>query len=600
MACLGLLAVPASVATAQQCPAKGPADGAAQYPASPASYPETSHRYAVQYRLDDGDWTDARVYISEYGATNASPFIGFTTGYLLGFTSMSFVSIPARAGAHVELRVTKLWDTPFQETDHVAVRPAAKRIGAELRDGRVTIETTTGEDFAGDQFVLWWDRDGQQGGGIEGLAFFLDPPYDWPSGAVKTITSAADLADVSGVDTLVFEGFVAFEGDDPGGPGAQAFDVPANIDTIFLEPGAWVQGKFRFLQSGTGHARRVYGPGVLDVSRFNYRYRQCRNAVNDGVQDLRPYRPDGFPSISLPGTSAEPDWLVLDGIIVSDSQFTAIDNLANGVVNNVKLIGWNGDTDGFRLGLGARMSNVFVRTGDDSIEMWDNDITVQNATVWQNANGGVVNLGWGNTHLGQGGRIDGLYVVKMDWMEPPDQPNPDWEYDPSNPLKAQNNSVIDSLMIPGTHFGETHRSVYRNIYIDEAPRVLFSLKILPPDCDLKGIKDSTGCEAIDLSASSVLNLTIENVFTPQPTLYSSIGFQSLPDGSLSGTMDIQLINVWMLLADGTVTAITDDNSEDIGKVKTHGDAVDVDFHADHSQSGDREAREAKPRGFMSF
>jgi hypothetical protein len=36
---------------------------------------------------------------------------------------------------------------------------------------------------------------------------------------------------------------------------------------------------------------------------------------------------------------------------------------------------------------------VFVRSGDDSKMMWGSDIAVTNAAVWQNHNGGFVNLG---------------------------------------------------------------------------------------------------------------------------------------------------------------------------------------------------------------
>jgi len=54
----------------------------------------------------------------------------------------------------------------------------------------------------------------------------------------------------------------------------------------------------------------------------------------------------------------------------------------------------------------------FVRSGDDSKMMWGSDITVTNAAVWQNPNGGLVNLGWSNISTGGNCLNDGLYVVK--------------------------------------------------------------------------------------------------------------------------------------------------------------------------------------------
>jgi hypothetical protein len=606
------LAVFASVVAAQQCHrANDAADRAAIYPGTtanpspPSTYPLTSDRYAVQYKIDGGNRTDARVYISIYGGTNASPFQPFANYPSYPNTSMSFVSIPARPNANVQLRVTKLWDAPFLASDHVSVRPAAKKIDANLmRDGRVKILTRTEEDFAGEQFILWWDR-GTDGGAIQGLAFYLNPEYDTPTGSnVKVIHRASDLDHVSGYDTLDFEGFIAFDrGDDVEGTGAQVYQVPVNINNIFLAPDSWVQGKFRFEQSDESQVRRVYGPGVLDGSRFNYAFRQCR--LSDD------HRADGLESISVDGTPTHPDQLVLDGIIMSDNDFSAVAILNAGIVNNVKILGWNGNNDALRMGAGTRASNVFVRAGDDSLEMWGPSITVTNATVWQNATGGVVNLGWSDKFTGDFDLLDGLYVVRTDWQVPTTDPS--WKTDPADLLAHQNNAIIASLMVPGTVFGQVQPPVYRNIFVDDVPLVFLSLKILPPDCQLLGLKETgRGCPAIDLTQSSTVKLKIENVFTPQSAVLNSIGFQTLPacvptlppcfsyefpvgtqntfptDYKLTGTMDIDLTNVWVTLPDGRVKALTDANAESLGKLKTSGDNVNLDIDRHSERRRDRD------------
>jgi hypothetical protein len=582
-----LLAVFASVGVGQECPATDAADMTAIYPSTPLTYPMTSDRYAVQYNVNGGGWTNAQVYISVYGGTNSSPYEPFTNYPAYPNTSMSFVSIPAGAGANIQLRVTKLWDAPFLASDNVSIRPKAKAISAGLMsDGTVQISTWTSPNFAGEQFILWWNRS-TEGGGIQGLAFFLDPSYARPTGSnVKTIAAPTDLtSDLSAFDTLDFEGTIAVGGTGPEGPGAQAFTVPANIANVFLAQGAWVQGKLSFVQSGAGHVRRIYGPGVLDVSRFNYMWRQCRNSTVYPEHQI-----DGYPSVSWPGSPALPDTFVLDGIIVSDSDFSATDDLVNGVANNMKIIGWNVDTTGIEMGLGTSASNVFIRTGDDSLEMWDGSITVTNATVWQNANGGVVNLGWSNKYPGDYDLVDGLYVVKTDWSTPT---APSWVTDPTDLLNHQNNAVIASLMTPGTNFGTIQPPVYRNIYVDDTPQVLLSLKILPPDCDLIGLKTG-GCPAIDLTLPSVVNLQIENVFTPQSTVDNSIGFQTLPAGftydfpagtshtlaanyTLTGNMNIGLTNVIVELPNGTATPLTSANAAAVGQVTTNDNNVNVSY-----------------------
>jgi hypothetical protein len=590
-----LLAICASAANAQCLAASDAADLAAIYPGTaanpnpPSVYPLTSDRYAVQYKIDGGTWTDARVYISIYGGTTASPFQPSTKYAAYPNTSMSFVSITAHPNANVQLRVTKLWDRAFLTSDHVYVRPAAKAIPSVLMgDGSVEIFRKTAPNFAGEQFILWWNRSATEGGAIQGLAFFLNPQYDAPTGNVKLINSTSDLVDVSAYDTLDFESQIAFDaGTDVEGAGAQVYQVPVNINTIYLGPNAWVQGKFRFEQSNASHVRRIYGPGVLDGSLFNYAYRQCRSFDD--------HRADGLESISVDGTPEYPDQLVLDGIVAWDNDFSALAILSAGIVNNMKILGWNGNNDAYRMGAGTTASNVFVRAGDDSLELWGPSVTVTNATVWQNASGGVVNLGWLNIYPGDFDLVDGLYVVRTDWPDP--APDPSWQADQKDLLAHQDNGVIVSMMVPGTVFGKVQPPIYRNIFVDEAPRVLFSLKILPPDCDLAGLKVSGGCPAIDLTLPSEVNLKIENVFTPQPIIQSSIGFQTLPAGffydfpantkvtvptdfTLTGTMNINMTNVFVMLPNGIWLPLTTNDAGSVGLVRTNGENVNLIYNLD--------------------
>jgi hypothetical protein len=99
--------------------------------------------------------------------------------------------------------------------------------------------------FSGDQFLLWWNRDAADGGGIESLVSFLNPPYTRPAGAnVKVVGSAADLTgDLSAYDTLDFESQVAV-----GSTGDVALVVPANIVNLFFGPSAWVKENSGFLR----------------------------------------------------------------------------------------------------------------------------------------------------------------------------------------------------------------------------------------------------------------------------------------------------------------------------------------------------------------
>ena len=291
----------------------------------------------------NGGWSNAPVYISYYGGTLASPF-NTNSGYISNKTSMSFVSIPAAANTQVYLRVTNLM-SGFVAGDDVSVRPRTKPVAVNVSaDGTVALSTTTALGFNGDQFLLWWS-DGTNGGSIQSLVFFLDPPYAPPpaSATVKTITTNTDLTGLSHIDTLIFQGsFQLVDG------GYMDYNVPTNITTIFLAPGAWVQGKLHFKYSG-GINKRVYGPGVLDGSRFCYALRSCPGDPGDHSLSFA-NTPSNMPA----------DTFSLDGIIITDHNHASRSTCwVNGTVNNVKSIGWNGLNGGYRLGDNTTVSNKF-------------------------------------------------------------------------------------------------------------------------------------------------------------------------------------------------------------------------------------------------
>jgi lysophospholipase L1-like esterase len=206
--------------------------------------------------------------------------------------------------------------------------------------------------------------------------------------------------------------------------------------------------------------------------------------------------------------------------------------------------------------------------------------------VWQTWNGGVVNLGWSSNSPGENSLIDGLYVVKMDWRAPT---KIDWNANTQiGQLADQNNAVVASMMIPGSKFGLLHPSTYRNIYVDDPPQVLFSLKILPFDCGLAALSGTT-CPGEDLTLPGVLNLNLEHVFTPASIVENPIGFQNFAgppfNGSpLTGSMNIGMTDVEVTQPGDDPTVVTSDNAAAVGKVVTNGDQVNIDYDS-RSQPG---------------
>jgi hypothetical protein len=301
----------------------------------------------------------------------------------------------------------------FSASDRVSARPTPKPVKVETSaDGTVQLSTFTDHSFNGEQFILWWER-GANGGGVEGLAFYLNPPYPEPTGKrVKVVKSWTDLdgADLSNYDTLDFEPV----GPVPvaialGGDGTLPYKVPDNIVNVFLGQDAWVQGKLRFTTNPA--QRHLYGPGVLDGSMFNYLNRDCLKPDGNPTDD-------GLYSLSSLGQDGKLTNFAVDGIIISDQNHAADDPFFSSTLNNVKTLGWNSNNAALRLNDSTTVSNVFIRSSDDSLMAWGSPVTVTNATVWQGYNGGVVSLGWSNNSVGDGNLIDGLWVVKTDWQMP--------------------------------------------------------------------------------------------------------------------------------------------------------------------------------------
>jgi hypothetical protein len=289
------------------------------------------------------------------------------------------------------------------------------------------------------------------------------------------------------------------------------------------------------------------------------------------------YQDQGYNAISWesPAATAVPDTFLVDGIIVSDTNHAATDLFVSSTVNNTKTISWNGVNGAFRLGDNTTVSNVFDRSGDDSLMVWGSLVNVSNATVWQNYNGGVINMGWYDNSTGDNCLVDGVYVVKTDWHVPA---STSWTTEPTDPIANQNNAVIASLMSPGTSFGASHPSLYRNIFVEDPPQVLFSLKIMPPDCDLIGLNGTCPAPAVVLTNPAMVYLNVENLFSPASAIPNSIGFQTLATGyALTGSMSIGLTNVMLKLSNGLVAPLTSANFPVMGGVLTSGPNVSVNY-----------------------
>ena len=193
-----------------------------------------------------------------------------------------------------------------------------------------------------------------------------------------------------------------------------------------------------------------------------------------------------------------------------------------------------------------------------------------------------MSTGWDISRV-EGGMLDGLYVVKTDWTTPA---APSWNW---TGLNDQNNGVFVSLNLPGTNYGVTQPAVFRNIFIEDPPQLLFSLKIVPPRCSEHGLP--APCQGVTLMDKSVLNLQIENLSSPPSAVPNSIGFETLPLGytlggaapgvslpyTLTGSINVSFTNVMLTPPGGAPTALTSANAATLGNLITNGTGITLTY-----------------------
>jgi hypothetical protein len=146
-------------------------------------------------------------------------------------------------------------------------------------------------------------------------------------------------------------------------------------------------------------------------------------------------------------------------------------------------------------------------------------------------------------------------------------------------------------MVPGTMFGTNHTPLFRNILVEDPPNVLFSLKILFPECADPENPRFGNCALAKLTLPSVLNLNIENLCTPAAIQENSIGFYTAKAGfkyefptgvtnifptnyTFTGSMNIGLTNV-IIQSNGIVNPLTSANAVAVANLITKGTNINL-------------------------
>jgi hypothetical protein len=193
-------------------------------------------------------------------------------------------------------------------------------------------------------------------------------------------------------------------GDDPAGRGTLV--LPDVINTVVLERGAWVEGKIVLPRH---RPSRLLGCGVLSGAGFSHGARHTNG--EDGaalIQAEITYQKEA-------DAPSRPS-LFINGPTVVQASRHNVEVGVGGWAEQVKVIGWAGNNDGFRMRSRAVVRDCFVKTGDDAFRFLGSAIRTSRCVVWQHSQGGCFVSGWGRPADAQSDCVaENCDVVAAEW-----------------------------------------------------------------------------------------------------------------------------------------------------------------------------------------
>lgn len=196
--------------------------------------------------------------------------------------------------------------------------------------------------------------------------------------------------------------------------------LPANVKWVYLAPGAYVKGAFRFFHDNHG-LYKVTGHGVLSGEQYVYEadtndnYQHLGSASNCHASCVK--------MLQFQSSNAE-QYLDLQGVTIADPPYHSFVVYGNEStfhmrVDNYKQVGsWYWQTDGIELYRGSTMKNTFFHANDDVLKLYHSDVRIDNTVIWKNENGPVIQWGWTPRNI-DGVTVNNTTVIhnKMSWED---------------------------------------------------------------------------------------------------------------------------------------------------------------------------------------
>ena len=179
--------------------------------------------------------------------------------------------------------------------------------------------------------------------------------------------------------------------------------LPANVKWVYLAPGAYVKGAFRFLHD-TQQAYKVTGLGVLSGEQYvyeadttnGYRHNVNENCHVTCVKMLQFESSNTGQTLQVQGVTVnEPPYHSFVTYAHDDAGTEiGVEDFRMNVANYKQVGSWYWQTDGIELYDDGQMKNTFFHANDDVLKIYHNRVKIKNTVIWKNENGPVVQWGW--------------------------------------------------------------------------------------------------------------------------------------------------------------------------------------------------------------
>ncbi|QPL04639.1 MULTISPECIES: glucodextranase DOMON-like domain-containing protein [Actinomyces] len=351
--------------------------------------------------------------------------------------TMSWSTFEQSADAVVEVSLNT--GATISSLDEVTIRPASLRLHTTLVDeNTIRIEVPASEagvrisvEFAPELMTVYANASTglatQADGNVpieteprNALLIFAQPPA--PAGTVPTAADGSleyvEPGQVTDLDSTTAEILYFGPGTYWMGSNYRAL-LPENVRWVYLAPGAFVKGAFRFADPadpvGGGQSDyRVTGYGVLSGEQYPY---ESDTANNYQRKDPKADNCHATCVKMLQfGSSDAEQHLELQGITIKEPPYHSFvvygneDTFRMDVSNYQQVGGWYWQTDGIEMYSGSTMSHTFFHANDDVLKLYHSGVNVNDTVVWKNENGPVIQWGWTPRNI-DGVNVDSTAVI---------------------------------------------------------------------------------------------------------------------------------------------------------------------------------------------